>query len=240
MRFLHLAALAALSFVTAAGAASAADLVPKAPPQVVGFPYSGSGFYYGVNTFAEIDKTTVDVAGTQASLFQAGTALGGTIGYQRGNGNTFVAFEMMVNYHNVGSTGNMAAVNAVSADSRYSLEQRIKFGGPLATVLGVLPSQIQPVLPGMPSIGNQVGPSHPYLMVGLHEQQQGVDIADMSLSKKRWQLRPAVGAGIMTQFTSGIALDTWVEYNPKTSGFVAGGLSAKPEQGYRIGAALLY
>lgn len=226
-------------FALAAPSARAADMVPvyKAPSTYAGFPYNGSGFYYGLNTFAEIKDSTVDVAGARSGLFQAGAAVGGTVGYQRGNGTSFVAIEAMVN---IANTGANAATTATDIKSRYSFEQRVKFGGPLANVLNFLPASSGATFPALPALGAPNGAAHPYLMVGLHESRESVDV--LGVARDKWQFKGAVGAGMMQQFANGIAGDAWIEYQPKQGGgFAVGGpISANQGQTYRIGAALLY
>jgi hypothetical protein len=63
----------------------------------------------------------------------------------------------------------------------------------------------------------------------------------MGISKKTWQVKGAIGAGIMQQFSTGVTADIWAEWNPKQQGFTIGGpQTANTGQGFRIGAALLY
>lgn len=230
--------LAMFGILALATPTHAADMVPvyKAPSTYAGFPYNGSGFYYGLNTFAEIKDSTVDVAGARSGLFQAGAAVGGTVGYQRGNGTSFVAIEAMVN---IANTGANAAATATDIKSRYSFEQRVKFGGPLANVLNFLPASSGATFPALPALGAPNGAAHPYLMVGLHESRESVDV--LGIARDKWQFKGAVGVGVMQQFANGIAADAWVEYSPKQGGFTVGGpIATNPGQVYRIGAGLYY
>ena len=223
----------------------AADIpLKKVNPLFTGYPYDSSGFYWGVNTMATADSSSVSGApGTTGTMFAAGAALGGTIGYQWGRGTTFYAIEAMVNYTNLGATAPIPAGGTGSINSKFGFEQRVKFGGPLAAMLSVLPEGGLK-FPGLPTFSGGANATsaatHPYIMAGIREDEVTANL--LGASSKAWRVRASVGAGIMQQLTNGIVADTWIEYNPASTGLIIGGPggSANMGHGYRIGASLLY
>src|ERR1700674_3830738 len=89
-----------------AGEAYAADLPLKAQQQ--GYPYTGSGWYAGLGAMSEVANSTVSSPFAGTSLYSAGAALEGVVGYQWGLGYNWIAAEGAVNYTNLGGTQQCA------------------------------------------------------------------------------------------------------------------------------------
>ena len=215
-----------------------ADLSPivKAPQSFGIYPYTGSGFYKGITTFAEIDDSKVSVPGSSAGLFQAGAAAGFTVGYQFANppGTTFTAIEGGCAYHNTGGTQRGTAV---SLATHWSCSQLAKFGGPIANVLNWLPSGLQ--FPGLPNLGNQTGPTHPYIAAGVRERYDEGSIPGQV--HKTWHVDPFLGAGFLTQFSTNIVGDVRLEWAPKGSKFTIGTpVDANTGQSFRLVGSLFF
>src|ERR1700704_1167430 len=126
--------LAFIAALTMSTGAIAADMVPLKAPQRVLQTYTGSGFYWGVHTFAETEKITPIVNDTTlGGQFAVGAAVGVTAGYLwGGNGVAWQAVEAMVSYKNIGvGTAPMVDGTPLVPDSKWSFTQRVKFGGPV-------------------------------------------------------------------------------------------------------------
>lgn len=234
--------------------ASAADMIPlKAPAQRVLQTYTGSGFYYGLHTFAETEKITPVVNDTSlGGQFAVGAAVGVTAGYLwGGNGVAWQSVEAMVSYKNIGiGTAPLVDGTPLVPDSKWSFTQRVKFGGPVEVMLAMLPNfgTIFPALPA-PPIGG-VGTTHPYLFGAVHEddisQSLGLSIG------KAWRIKGGFGVGMMQTLgraannPSGalVVADVWAEYIPPSSSMTFGipDGTVKTNQGRetRIGLSILY
>lgn len=232
-----------------AAPAFGADLALKAQgPLFTGYPYTGSGAYWGIHTFAEIDRTGfAGQPGSIGTMYAAGAAVGATVGYQWGNGGTFYAIEAMASYKNLGASQESAVTGSV--DSRWSFTERVKLGGPMANVLNLLPNigAAFPAMPALPSGG--VGTTHPYLFAAVHQDDIsatfGVD------SGRAWRVKPGFGVGIMQQLGTatagnpGVVMDVWAEYVAPGTGITLGApdgsvsaVSTGAEA--RLGMAILY
>lgn len=247
--------VAMLALLVSSGAAGAADMVPlKAPPQRVLQTYQGSGFYYGVHTFAETEKLTPVVNDTQlGGNFAVGAAVGLTAGYLwGGNGISWQALEVMASYKNV-SGASPDAVVVVGAplvvDSKWSFTQRFKFGGPADVMLALLPNMgtVFPAFPAAPAGG--VGATHPYLFGAVHEddisQSLGIPLG------RAWRIKGGFGAGMMQTLGrstanpngAAVVVDVWAEYIPPSSSVTIGaGDLVKTNAGRetRFGMSILY
>jgi hypothetical protein len=218
MRKLLFASVSALALLS--GAAHAADMALKTP--FMGYPYGGSGFYVGIGTQGEVASANVSGSSAGTNLYSAGAALTGTIGYQGtfGRSANWYAVENVIAWTNVGGTVTCAATNC-SIGSTFGVEQRVKFGFPISTVLALLPNwgNLFPALPPLPN-GVVSTSSHPYLMVGLHEDDVSASLGLMT--GRAWQVTPAVGMGMINQWTNGLVVDTGAEFSFKNTSFNLG------------------
>lgn len=230
--------------------ALAADLYPvvKAKPRVL-FSYVGSGIYYGLGTFGEVDKARVEGPNGQAvSAYMAGGSVYGVLGYMVGDGTTWKAVEAIVHYNNVGSTSPLGAVNG-EIHSKVGFTQRVLLGGPIAGMLSVLPN-LSTVFPVLPVAAGPSG-SHPYFFAAVHEDD--VSASYMLASHRVWRIRGGFGVGVQHMLgtagnipgASQVTMDTWVEYIAPGTGLTLGlpsGLQATANTGgsARVGAALKY
>lgn len=215
-------------------------IVTKAP--VVGYPYNGSGLYYGVGALGS--GATSDIAGSNVTAL--GAALNGVIGYQWLGGLDFMAVEASVYWNNMG-TGTTCAVGTASTpcsvDSQFGFEQRFKFGFPMSAVSALLPN-FAAAFPGMPTITvPTTGVQHPYIMAGVHEDDVS---SSFGLSTgKEWQVQPVIGAGVLGQWTNNLVVDFWFEaslantsFDVSTGGIMTGKTSIGPV--YRAGISALF
>lgn len=237
----------ALALLTVpAMAADLAVLPMKAPRQPILFTYSGSGIYLGIGTYGEVDKAKiVTPVGLQAvNDFAAGGAVNATVGYMWGNGTSWYAIEGIAAYQNVGAD---AAIGG-SVSSRFGFTERALMGGPVTSVLGLLPN-LSTVFPVFPTpIASTT--THPYLFAAFHQDDVS---ADFGLSNaKVWRFRGGLGAGLKQQLgstapnpaASQVTADIWAEYLMPGSGIIVGvpaGLAkANQGSGARVGITLEY
>lgn len=239
-----------LAAALACSSAYAADMPSPvaAQPQRILATYQGSGWYYGIHTFAENQKTTVDpsLGGTYA----VGGAVGITLGYMWGaNGVTWQALDTMVSYKNIDGTVPTAS-DPVKLDSRWSFTQRFKFGGSPSVLLAALPNMgtLFPALPPAPAGG--VGTTHPYFFATVHED----DISESAGQPigRAWRIKGGFGVGLMQQLGraqnnpngAGVVMDLWAEYIPPSSvitfGLPADFIKLKSGRETRVGAAVLF
>lgn len=232
--------LTVVAFATAIGTLAActgptraADLqaIPypvKAKPRVL-LTYAGSGMYYGLHTFADNEK--IDLSGVAPAgggggvlsglggTFAVGAAVGGTAGWMWGDRTSWKAIEFMGSWRNIGTAAllqdpNTGAVTQGASSSTWGFTQRFKFGGPLASVMNLLPnlSTVFPVLPSAVFPGSVASTTHPYLFGALHEDNLKGSFGNASGSS--WKIKGGFGVGAMTQLTSGVVMDVWAEYIP--------------------------
>lgn len=204
-------------------AAQAADMPTKAIPFVAGYPYAASGFYFGVG--ASATAAQADIANT--NLTAAGAGLDLVLGYQFRGGLDFIAPEVDVTYTNLGNSGACTAgtpalptlVNC-STNNAWEIEPLVKFGFPVTTVTGLLPnlSSYFPALPSLPS--GTTGTEHPYLYGGapIRDVSANYGLAQGS----EWTIQPEVGAGILSQWTNGLAVDVRAGCTVGNAGFALG------------------
>jgi opacity protein-like surface antigen len=222
MRSFILLGMAALSLT----AAQAADLPVKVQPNLMaGYPYQGSGFYFGPGVAAEVLSSSIDSAAGGSGLYSAGAAVTGTIGYQFGMNSNWYAVEITGQYTNLGgavscTTGNCAVT------SRWGFEQRAIGGFPTALIANLLPtvSNFFPALPALPN-GIAVSPtSHPYLFVGLREDDISAKLG--FAEAHTWNVRPTVGMGLRQLYKNGLVLDVSAGCTVGNSGIQIGGAGA--------------
>lgn len=208
------AALALGVLLLAGGSASAADLpVPRKAIRSAlfdGYPYQGSGFYWGLNTLGGGGAVKAEGAGVNPNSVVSNEAGAGlTVGFSWANasGSVFYAVEAMFDVRNF--NGNAAGF---SFSGPASFEQRVKIGTPLSNFLSVFPGNFGlPAVPTMPNLPNGVVATniHPYLMAGIHEDDVSVNYG--LAGNRAWRIAPSVGVGAMGQLTQGVAIDVWVE-----------------------------
>lgn len=236
--------MALAMFVVPAMAADLAVLPMKARQPIL-FTYSGSGVYLGIGTYGEVDKAKIvtPLGLEQVNGFAAGGAVSAVAGYMWGNGTTWSAVEGMVSYQNIGA--DAAAGGSIS--SRFGFTERVLFGGPITSVLGLLPnlSTVFPVLPN--PIASTT--THPYIFAAVHQDDVS---ADFGLGNaKVWRIRGGLGAGLKQQLgstapnpaASQVTADIWAEYLMPGSGIVVGapnGVKANQGSGARVGITLEY
>lgn len=210
--------------------------------------YQGSGWYYGVHTFAENQKTSVDAG--LGGTFTVGAAAGLTLGYMWGaNGVSWQAIDTMVSYKNIDGQVPMAG-DPLKLDSRWSFTQRVKFGGSPSVLLAMLPNMgtLFPALPAPPAGG--VGSTHPYMFGAVHEddisESAGVQIG------RAWRIKGGFGVGLMQQLGRAqnnpngapVVMDLWAEYIPPSSAITFGlptdFIKLKSGRETRFGAAILF
>lgn len=225
-----IAAVLAIAFLlTWGGNSFAADMPMKArasDPFVLG--YSGSGFYKGIGTFAEMNDSQTALGNVNTF----GGALNAVVGYQWANagGGTFSALQGSCAYHNVGGSNIVGAVT-----SKWSCEQMVKFGGPISSILQWLPAGVS--FPTLPAIGTLAGTAHPWIGGGVREQDATADV--VGVSKHNVSAKGFLAAGIMQQYctnpVSCTTMDTFFEFNPSQDGFSVLGEKQKLGKGYRAG-----
>lgn len=203
--------------------AIAADLPAKAPPLLPatpGYPYTGSGLYAGIGVVGDVANSSV--AGT--GMFAAGAGLDLTAGYQWGLGTNWFAAEASVQYTNLGASA-LTNVNGVATAiaAKWGFEERVLWGFPLTNVLAVLPN-LSTVFPALPALPGDVVPisttSHPYLYVGLREDDVSASLA--LAQGQAWQVQPVLGAGLRQQWTQGLVVDTSAGCSFANTGFTVG------------------
>lgn len=224
--------------------AASPPLVTKAPINAgalfSGYPYQGSGFYWGLSAAAT--ETTPTINGTAATGLQAfGGSLGGAVGYQWGVGNVAYAVENDAWWNNIGGSTTCNGASC-SLTSQWSFEQRVKAMTPMATLLSLFPVLSNlPQLPGLPVLPANVTTiaSNPYFMVGLHEDD--ISAAYGVSTGRDWEIAPGIGVGNLTQLSNKTALDIWGEWIPPGAGFSVG-QNAHANQGsqWRFGMAVLW
>jgi hypothetical protein len=230
--------------------ASAADLLVKAKvPAYVGYPYLGSGLYFGVGTEAAVANATASDPNAGTSLYAAGADLHAVLGYQGTllGGSNWWAGDVKIAYQNLGGT-QLCGINGTicSVSSKFDIEERVMVGFPIALIAGLIPSfgNLFPTLPSLPN-GVVSTSSHPYLGFGLHETPVQGRVSDPSLgtmTSTSWQIQPAIIIGMKNQWTQGLVINTWAEYSFANTSFALGGGNAVANQGSaaRVGVTFEY
>lgn len=232
--------------------AAAADLsVAKAPKQRVLWTYAGSGTYFGLGTYGEAQRATIaGLNGSGVDAYAAGGAVALVGGYMWGDGTTWKAIEVSAHWSNT-SAGSTAPAVPSEVSSRVGFTERFLLGGPLASMLTMLPnlSTVFPTLPVLPA--GAVGTSHPYIFIAAHQDQIGTEYG--LAAAKVWRIRGGAGVGVKSQLGqagnlsqgSPVTLDVWAEYlfpgQGITLGLPAGTVAAASTGGgARIGATIEY
>ena len=223
--------------------ALAADLPKKAPvanPLFTGYPYTSSGFYWGLNTIAGGGSVEASGPGINPnSVTSVQGAIGGTVGYVWASQNVFYAVEAMFDVQNFNGTGSGFNMTGPAA-----FEQRFKIGTPLSNFLSLFPNLGLPTVPPFPALPNGVTATnvHPYLMAGLHEDDISINVGQAN--NTAWSFAPSVGAGMMGQLTNGVAIDVWAETvfqsQAVCAGVTAGNVCGTAGQKVLVGLGLYY
>jgi hypothetical protein len=238
--------LTVLTTVACFGTACAADMPVKAralaaPPPAVGYPI-GSGFYWGLTTFADAGPVKGSIEGVgPASLTTNQIALAGTVGWAfNAGGPAFYAIEGTFGITNFNG-GNTVGL---SLSGPAAFEQRFKAGVPLAQLLSYLPTLNLPTVPPFPPLPNgQVATNVlTYLWGGMHEDDIS---ANFGLgANKQWSIAPALGVGMVGQLSNGFAADAWVGTVFPAKGFAFGPVGQSAVLGlaqrYEVGFSILY
>ncbi len=226
--------------------AMAADFPVKARVVAPGYPYLGSGFYFGIGTEGVVANATAAAPGAGTNLYAAGADLNAAIGYQGsiGGGSNWYAAELKLAYQNLGGSQLCGVGSVCTVASKFDVEERFLIGFPVAAVLALLPSwgSIFPALPAQPP-GVVTSASHPYLGLGLHESPVVGTVAmpGATMSATAWQVQPAVIVGMKNQWTAGLVVDTWAEYSfANTSFSLGGGAAANQGSTARVGLSFQY
>jgi hypothetical protein len=222
-----------LALLALATPSFAADLPIKAPALfVVG--ESGAGWYKGLGTFMEANKTET-IIGTTNTF---GGALNVVLGYQwkvSPTGN-WIACEVTGAYHNVGGSNLVGSVSA-----RWSSDQGCKFGGPIANVLQWLPAGAS--FPTIPGLGAAIGSAHPWVGIFNHVEDAHTTTIVPS-SQHNVQDKFLIGAGLIQKFcttpTSCLSTDTFFKYSPKQQGFSVLGTQQNIGNQYMAGVNLIW
>lgn len=235
--------------------ASAADVaINKAltPRPRVLLTYQGCGTYYGLHTFATAARQ--DVSGTAGSIgtpFVATAAVGAQLGYICGDGTSWKGVEGAVHYMNRGEA-QVATGTAVdgAVNSRWGFTAQVMLGGPLATMLDLLPD-LRARFPALPQAapGTLPATNHPYLFAAVHvdDRHGQLGMAD----GRAMQVRGGVGMGVFSELGQSannpngarVVAKTWVEYIPASKGISLSGAdgssgSANSGTEVRIGTSL--
>src|SRR6185437_4756797 len=133
MRKLLLSTMAVLALgVTAHAADLGVAPLYKAPALGGPYPTKGCGTYYGVNALASASPTQDATPGATA----IGGDIGGTFGWTcQTSPTTFWFVEGMADFQNLNGSGAGFALSGP-----IHLEQRVGFGGPINSMLSVLPN----------------------------------------------------------------------------------------------------
>lgn len=246
--------IAAAAFALVPLSARSADLKPltlKARTPVL-LSYTGCGSYFGLGTFAEVDRANITgTAGPAVNADVAGGSLSIVGGYMCGDatGSSWKAIEVSANWQNIGGSNVAGTAIPANMNTQIGFTERVLIGGPLASVLNLLPdlSTLFPVLPAATFSTT----THPYLFAALHEDD--VSASYFASSAKVWRVRAGVGTGIKQQLgavsqtpgASTVTMDIWSEYLFAGQGLTlgnTGGVSGSANQGAgaRLGMTLEY
>lgn len=250
MKKFLIAAISCLALGSCLHSVNAADMPVKA--RIID-TYTGFGWYGGVHTFVEnqkLDANGTGVFGNLGGTFAVGAAIGPTVGVMRGNGSSWQAFELMASYKNIGASAMSNTGTQATFDSNWSFTERVKIGGPIATVLNLIPN-LSTIFPVIPTIPNAVGAPRPYLFGAAH--QDDVSSTFGAANGKVWRVKGGFGIGVMQALGnaqnmptgSPIVMDVWAEYIAPGSQITLGNtgpFTATMESGRetRIGMSILY
>ena len=223
----------AAAIVLVSGSAYAADPNPpvlKAPRSIL-YPYSGSGFYFGVGSVAIATNPNINGV-TQTNLQAVGASLGVKLGYRWALGtpasDLAMAIETANYWNNVGAATTCDGTSC-SVSSRFTSIERVKLIAPLSMIASLFPGLNLPSLPTLPAGINPVG-NHTYAFVGakIDDTSAGYGYA----TGRQWQASPGLGVGFELQIANGSAVDVWAGYFSAAQGFNLGPATALANQGH--------
>lgn len=197
--------LAGLAFLGASFAAQAADMPVKAAP-AAGYPYAASGVYWGVG----VSSTGANADVANSGIVALGAGIDGIVGYQFRGGLDFIAPELDLTYTNLGNSGACSTpaggITSCSTNDAWEIEPLVKFGFPITTITNLLPNlaSVFPALPALPA-GVVATNVHPYIYAGapIRDVSANYGLA----SGHDWQVQAEIGAGFLTQWQQGLAVD---------------------------------
>lgn len=197
----------------------AADMATKAPvASVAGYPYAQSGIYFGVGASSAAGSATVANTG----IFSAGAGVDGVVGYQWRGGLDFIALEFDATYTNLGSSATCTGATPCATNNQWELEPLVKFGFPITTITNALPN-LASIFPGLPQLPSSVVPSgtqHPYVYVGVPFRDVSANYG--LTAGQEWTVQPEIGAGLLSQWQSGLVADIRAGCSFGTGGFTFG------------------
>jgi hypothetical protein len=217
---------AALSVI--AGAAWAADLPPikAAPAPANAFQYpQTSGVYWGIGTAggagsASITSTTPGVNPSSIVTDQIGVY--GIVGYAWNvpNSAMFTAAEGWFGWTNF--NGNAPGF---SFSGPASFKQRLLVGAPTDQIMALIPTIFNNVTPPpfTPPTGITISSSRGYIAAAFNEDDVSANFA--AGSNKVWAFTPEIDVGLLSQFQSGPAADTFAFVKFGNKAFCVGALA---------------
>ncbi|HLH92055.1 MAG TPA: hypothetical protein VKX28_26785 [Xanthobacteraceae bacterium] len=236
---LALAALAIGPAYAQSTAAPAPAPIPApritAPANVFAAPYSGSGWYLGLEAGGGTGSVNVgNIPGVNsASLTTTQGLIGGIVGYSSdmSNGARYWFAEADLGWNNF--NGN---TQGFALGGPFTGQLLVGAGAPASQVLNMLPTfgLTAPTLPQVPG-ATQTNP-HLYLAAG-------VDISDVSAAYQQashtaWQFSPMVALGIEAQLSTGGTIGARLEDVLQTDSVCVGAICAK--QSNLVRAKVLY
>jgi len=213
---------------------NAADLpvAVKAPAGLFANGYTGNGWYVGLDTIGGVGAVNGAPVGTTVTQAE----VGGVVGYSWTLGaNVFAFAEADLNWTNLnGST------NGFSLTGPAHFEERFAIGTPINTLLSLFPTLNLPSVPTLPVLpaGVTAGPQHPYLFVGLHEQDVSA-LFNLGIAHA-WLFAPGIGIGAISTTSNGIGLDVWAEAQLDSNAVCVGVQCANLGTVWRVGFAAKY
>lgn len=208
-------------------AVSAPALAPVGPHKGI-YPFTGSGFYWGLAFGGNTTNLTANPSGNEA--LGLGSAFGVGAGYRWADSpTTAFAVDGQIMWNAIStSTPN------VPIDNDFTALLRAKAIIPLSTLTGVLPGPTPP-LPPIPIPGFTAG-QNTYGFVGYK-----IDHNNNTLVLPTWTGRPGFGVGTENQAPSGLVLDIWAGYFLPAQGVSCGaGCSISNGHQYMVGGNLWF
>ncbi len=231
-----LAALAATAAIGAAGPVAAADQNLPSKARQIAYPWSTSGWYFGLGSFASATAPTVD-GNTAGNLQALGASIGGVGGYRWGGTNFAVSLEGSAFYNNVGGN-NACSAGTCSVGAKFSSIERVKFLVDMATITALFP---QLGLPNMPiTLPPSVAPTsqRPYAFAGaaVDDVSASVGLA----TGRAWQVSPGIGGGVEFLLPNGGVIDGWAGYFNPSDGIAVGPIKVSQGRKFLFGASYLF
>lgn len=198
------------------------------------YPFTGSGFFWGIATGAE--TTAASVSGQDTPLQAFGGSIGAGFGYRWADApNIAFAIDVQGYWNNLGGQSTCQGVTC-TVTSNFTAIERVKAIVPLSLISTFIPNL--PPLPPITIPGFTAG-QNTYGFVGAKEDD--VSAAVGLMNGRAWQVSPGFGAGVENQAPNGLVLDVWAGYfNPAGGWAFGGGQNASMGRQYRVGATLWF